>query len=77
MRYFFDIDDGKESTRDEIGYDCSRDELRRHAVAVLPDLAKDQLVADGDRRRMTVRVRDEGGEYVFQATLDFESRWLD
>jgi hypothetical protein len=77
MRYFFDIDDGKESTRDEIGYDCTRDELRRHAVAVLPDLAKDQLVVNGHHRRMTVRVRDEAGKYVFQASLEFQSRWLD
>jgi hypothetical protein len=24
----------------------------------------------------SVRVRDEGGNYIFQASLEFEARWL-
>jgi hypothetical protein len=75
MRYFFDIDDGRDTTRDEIGYECSREELRRQAIAALPGLARDRL-PNGDRHSFVVRVRDEGGRYVFQASLEFEARWL-
>jgi hypothetical protein len=75
MRYFFDVDDDKEGVRDEIGVECSRDELRAQAIAVLPDLVRDTL-PDGDRRIFKVRVRDEDGHYVFEASLEFEARWL-
>lgn len=76
MRYFFDIDDGYESMRDEIGYECAREEVREQAIAVLPDIARDHL-PNGDHQSMTVRVRDEAGRYLFEASLEFKARWVD
>jgi hypothetical protein len=76
-RYFFDIDDERTSTRDEVGVEISSlGEMRRQAVGALPDIARDRPW-EGDRRSFIVRVRDERGRRLFQASLVLESRWLD
>ncbi|QRM33922.1 hypothetical protein [Microvirga sp. VF16] len=76
-RFYFDINDGERLTRDEVGNLCqSRKAMRDAAIKVLPDIARDEL-PDGDRRDFTVKVRDEGGHYLFQATLSLAAEWLD
>src|SRR5690348_6632226 len=68
-RFYFDIDDGKRRTSDAEGLEC-RDLriVRNTAIAILPDVARDEL-PDGDRRVFVCKARDEGGTVVFIATL--------
>ena len=76
-RYFFDTFDGEQEYRDSDGMECdSRETVRREATSSLPDLAR-ELLPDGSERCMKVRVRDEGGRFVFEASLTYCDRWLD
>ncbi|UDL90102.1 hypothetical protein LGH82_01480 [Mesorhizobium sp. PAMC28654] len=75
-RYFFDIYDGAETTVDEAGIGCNAlSEVSDHAVALLPDIARDEL-PDGPNRIFWVKVRGEDGEHVYRATLALSSAWL-
>jgi hypothetical protein len=77
MRYFFDVDDDQRLIRDPDGHEFeTREGMRDAAVAALPDIARDEL-PNGSRRVFTVKVRDETGRYVYQATLSFIGTWLD
>ncbi len=76
-RFYFDIHDGERFTPDEDGSVCeSRKAMRDIAIKTLPDMARDEL-PDGNQRAFTVKVRDESGRYVFQATLSLMAEWLD
>jgi hypothetical protein len=76
MRYYFDTDNDDRVLRDEAGQDCaSLESMRDVALRALPDLARDDL-PNGDRRVFTVKVRDESGRYVLQATLSLIATWL-
>jgi hypothetical protein len=76
-RYFFDIDDGEEFTRDVLGVECaSREDVRRNATGGLAEVAQDEL-PDGNQRLFQVRVRNEDGRYVFEASLALRSEWID
>ena len=75
-RYFFDIHDGT-STRDDTGTECADPEAaRKLAIRTLPDIARDEIPKDGDRRSFTVLVTDEEGRPVFAATLSYAGLWL-
>ena len=75
-RYYFDIKDGG-SQVDEIGTVCSSDEdVHKTAMRALPDIAAEEIQADGDRRFFTVVVRDENLQAVYTATLSFAGIWL-
>ena len=74
-RYYFDTYDGENFHRDENGQEVTREELRRQAIASLPEMATDEL-PDGDYRVFRVKVRDEGGTYVFEASLTYDGGWL-
>ena len=75
-RYFFDIHDGG-STRDETGTECADDEAaRKLAIRTLPDIARDEIPKDGDRRAFVALIRDEAGHPVFTATLSYAGVWL-
>ncbi|MEA1832668.1 hypothetical protein U8607_11305 [Methylobacterium durans] len=70
-RYFFDIHDGGPQ-RDDTGTELADlDDVRARVRRLLPDLARDDLGADGDRRVFTVLVTDEDGRGVYAATLNF------
>ncbi len=76
-RYFFDIHDGQRMTRGDEGQDfATREEMRAAAIRTLPDIARDE-VPDSDALVFSVRVRDEAGDDVFEASLSLRSRWLD
>ncbi|HEY1708935.1 MAG TPA: hypothetical protein VGG10_11775 [Rhizomicrobium sp.] len=76
MHYYFDTDNDDRTSRDERGQDHADPEsMRDAAIRALPDLARDDL-PNGDRRVFTVKVRDESGRYVFQATLSLIATWL-
>jgi hypothetical protein len=75
-RYFFDIHDGHDFTKDEDGIDCDTlKDLSYQAVDVLPDIVRETL-PDGPLRTFSVKVRDHGGQYVFRATLTLASAWI-
>ncbi len=69
-RYYFDEHDGDTFTKDEEGLELDGIEAARaEARKALPDIARDVLPKDGDRRTMVVKVRDEAGKVVITATL--------
>lgn len=75
-RYFFDIHDGG-STHDDTSTKCADDEAaRKLAIRTLPDIARDEIPRDGDRRAFIALVRDEDGRPVFSATLSYTGVWL-
>ena len=74
--YFFDIHDGG-STRDDTGTECADDEAaRKQAIRTLPDIARDEIPKDGDRRAFMVLVSDEAKRPIFSATLSYAGVWL-
>jgi hypothetical protein len=69
-RYYFDEYDGEAVTQDDEGLELDGIEAARaEARKALPDIARDVLPEDGDRRTMVVKVRDEAGKVVITATL--------
>lgn len=75
-RYFFDIHDGG-SARDDTGTECANDEAARAlAIHTLPDIAREQIPKDGDRRAFTVLVTNAEGRPVYSATLTYAGLWL-
>lgn len=75
-RYFFDIHDSG-STRDENGTECANlDEVRAQALRTLPDIAREEIPKDGDRRTFTVLVTDSDGYPIYSATLTYAGLWL-
>ncbi len=75
-RFYFDIDDGREPFRDDLGFDLGGpQEARDHAVAALPEIAREQL-ADSDRRVFTSKVRDQDGRVVLIAVLSLVTEWV-
>ena len=76
-RYFFDIHDHHKSNHDEEGLEFSDLEaVRLQAMRILPEIAKDEVPADGDRQTFTVMVTDEDGKPVYSAALNFTGMWL-
>jgi hypothetical protein len=74
--YFFDLDDGDSKTRDTEGVVLADGEAaRKAAIAILPDLAREEL-PNGDRRVFVCKVRDETGTILFIATLSLVSEWV-
>lgn len=77
-RFFFDTNDSGSVARDDEGMDLAdRDAARQQALNALPDIARDVLPRDGDRRDMIVDVRDASGRMVFTASLSLVARWVD
>lgn len=75
-RYFFDIDDGTRKTRDEQGLELENAEAaRRAAIAVLPDLAREEL-PDGNQRVFICQARSTDGTVIFVATLSLIAQWV-
>jgi hypothetical protein len=69
-RYYFDTFDGDALSQDDEGLELDGIEAARHeARKTLPDMARDKVPDDGDRRTMTVKVRDETGKVVITASL--------
>ncbi len=69
-RYYFDTDGSDRFKRDVIGQDLDGPETaRQSALEALADMARDALPEDGDKRLMTVRVRDAAGRSILKASL--------
>ncbi|MHC2109403.1 DUF6894 family protein [Methylobacterium sp. CM6246] len=75
-RYFFDIYDGG-SARDDEGTELEDPTaVRQHVLRLLPDIARDEVPEDGDRRTFSVVVTDEDGKSIYTATLNYSGLWL-
>lgn len=75
-RYFFDIHDSG-PTLDSVGLDCPNlDAVRREALRILPDIAREEVPDYRDRRTFTVLVTNEDGLPIFAATLNLTALWL-
>ena len=67
--YFFDVDDGDRTIRDDTGTEFPDVEAARTAgMEILPEVACDRL-RDNERFIFTSNVRDEDGEVVFRAVM--------
>ena len=77
-RFFFDIhDDNNGLQRDNEGTELEDIKMvHRHAQSILPDIARDEIPGDGDRRMYTVLVTDQDGNPVYSATLAYTGMWL-
>ena len=75
--YYFDIHDGENNNRDREGMELpDREAVRREAISVLPDVAREEL-PDGNHRDFTCIVRDDRGMVIFVADLALHARWTD
>ncbi|BCM88117.1 DUF6894 family protein [Methylobacterium indicum] len=76
-RYYFDVHDGRDLNRDNIGTECcDRAAIRNEAMVLLPSIARDAIPMDGDRQSFTVLVRNESSLTVYTATLSFTGLWV-
>ena len=74
MRLFFDTFDGLTEVRDEIGLEIEKEYVEQEAFEVLPELARD--FHNGNPRLVWVRVRNERGECIYEASLALHTRWV-
>ena len=76
-RYFFDVHDDERIQSDDDGQEFASDEAAcLEARRLLPDIARDELVKDGDKRTYAVLVTDESGHPIYSATLTYTGIWL-
>ena len=74
-RYYFDIINAGNLTRDQFGVDLATDdEARNEAISLLPDIARQDL-PDGDGHEVMARARKEQGEIVYEASLALHGKW--
>ena len=72
MRYYFDIRDGADLARDDIGVDLPNlNAARLQATIALTEMARDYLPSDGTERSLAIHVRNAEGPQ-FDVTLDYE-----
>ncbi|GEP12471.1 DUF6894 family protein [Methylobacterium gnaphalii] len=75
--FFFDIYNST-LQRDDVGSEFATfEEVRREAMATLPEIARWSIPLDGDTQAYTIRVRNEKGATVYTATLTFAGLRLD
>lgn len=76
-RYYLDLYHRDGLTADEEGQVFeTRARLRREAIRILPDVLRDEMF-EGDRTEITIKVRDENGCHIFEASLTLNSGWSD
>lgn len=74
--FYFDIDDGDQLIRDDVGTECvSVEQVRSLASKTLAEIAKECL-PDNNARRFSVSVRDQASQVVYKTYLHFEAKWL-
>lgn len=70
--HYFDVDDNGSVFHDDQGIDCPDfDSVKREAISALVDMVKESL-PDGDHHKISVKVRNEGGDVVLHVTLNFD-----
>lgn len=76
-RYYFDIDNGTHSTKDEEGVELDgKLAVRDAAIAALPSIARD-VMPNHDDHVIICTVRNEAGQEIFKAHLTLSATWID
>jgi len=76
-RYYLDLYNGDGLTVDDDGQVFeTRERMRREAISILPDIVRDEIIENG-HTAITVKVRDEEGHQIFEASLVVSSGWCD
>ncbi len=74
-KYYFDVTDAGNLTRDEVGVELNDDDVARdQAIGLLPAIARETF-PDGDRHEIVVTARNEAGAVVHDANLTLHGRW--
>lgn len=72
MRYYFDIRDGADVSIDHGGVELENDRAAKiQATLALTEMARDNLPAEGNERRLLIHVRTDDGPR-FDVRLDYE-----
>ena len=75
--YYFDLFDGDKLVRDDFGIELdSLDEAREQAIALLPELARDEL-PEAESHEFVATVRCREGRVRYQATLSLRGGWVE
>ncbi|WP_075292966.1 DUF6894 family protein [Pararhizobium arenae] len=75
-RYFFDITNGDGFVADDTGLVLNeKSKVEEEATMILADIARDELPGKPEGNAI-VDVRDEKGERVYSAALQFQKRWI-
>lgn len=75
-RYFFDLQNGDEATRDDQGVELhSRASVQKEIARILLDVARDEI-PEQERVIVSVVVRDGCGKVISVANLTFNMSWL-
>ncbi|MER8808112.1 DUF6894 family protein [Mesorhizobium australicum] len=70
--YYFDVDDNGTVFHDHQGTECQDvATVRYEAIRAIAEMTRDAL-PDGDHHKLTMIVRDSGGDLVFRASILFE-----
>jgi hypothetical protein len=71
MRFYFDIRDGKDLARDDIGIDLHNVHAARvQATIALTEMAREYLPSDGNHRNLSIDVRGAEGS-LFNVSLEY------
>lgn len=74
--FFFDVCDNGTLERDEFGVELdSLDEARNQAIALLPEIAREET-ADGEHRTITATVRCHRGHVRYRTSLTIDGGWV-
>ncbi|MEW6630713.1 MAG: hypothetical protein AB1440_07600 [Pseudomonadota bacterium] len=74
-RFYFDVYNTEHSQTDGEGQLLpTRERAGMEALRILQDVAHDEMPG-GEHLRITVRVRNERSEQVFEASLTLDSAW--
>ncbi|RWE42724.1 MAG: hypothetical protein EOS78_04915 [Mesorhizobium sp.] len=74
-RYHFDLYNGDGLVPDDDGQPFeSREQARAEAIRILQDVARDEM-PDRDLVKITVKVRNEAGAQVLEASLVLTALW--
>jgi hypothetical protein len=75
-QYFFDVEENGELSAGDDALEVADDQTARdEAIKGLASIAGDGL-PNGPHHRFVVYVRDERGNHIFEASLEFRSAWL-
>lgn len=74
-RFYFDLYNSEHSQTDRDGQlFATRERAGLEALRILQDVARDEM-PDGNNLKITVKVRNEHSEQIFEASLTLASAW--